>query len=212
MELNEPPIRKEHPPPLINLKKNGFLFLRLSFKILLLVVITLLSIHLPDFTPQNQNREETIIHEIFGVLERHSKDLGDGAKRELAKVIYEESIRYNHDPKIILALIAIESSFQNWSVSQQGAKGLMQLMPYVAESVAQDLGIEWEGDPTLFDPFLNIRMGVHYLSQLIFDFDDLGIALTAYNYGPTYVKSLIERKKRIPIQYYHRVLTAYQNL
>ena len=120
-------------------------------------------------------------------------------KEELAEVIYEEAIRYNHDPKFILALIAIESSFQNWSVSEQGAKGLMQIMPYVAESLAQELGIEWSGDRTLFNPFLNIRMGSYYLSQLIHEFKDLRLALTAYNYGPTYIKGLKERNEKIPL-------------
>jgi soluble lytic murein transglycosylase len=138
--------------------------------------------------------------------------LDNVTKGELAEAIYEESLHYDHDPKFILALIAIESSFKNWSVSEQGAKGLMQLMPYVAESIAHDLGIEWKGDLTLFDPYINIRIGIHYLSQLILDFNDLRIALTAYNYGPTYVKGLIERKQQIPVHYYRRVLTVYQTL
>jgi len=74
----------------------------------------------------------------------------------------------------------------------------MQIMPYVAESIAQELGIEWSGDRTLFNPYLNIRIGIYYLSRLILDFKDVRIALTAYNYGPTYVKGLIERKESIP--------------
>jgi hypothetical protein len=36
--------------------------------------------------------------------------------------------------------------------------------------------------------------------------------LTAYNYGPTYVKNLIERKERIPRDYYRRFLTTYQSI
>jgi soluble lytic murein transglycosylase len=88
----------------------------------------------------------------------------------------------------------------------------MQIMPYVAEQIAHELGIEWSGDRTLFNPFLNIRMGIYYLSELIVDFDDLGVALAAYNYGPVYVKGLIERKQRIPVTYYHRILNVYQSL
>ena len=128
-------------------------------------------------------------------MEKHPTGLANVTKEELAEVIYEEAICHNHDPKFILALIAIESSFQNWSVSEQGAKGLMQIMPYVAESIAQELGIEWSGDRTLFNPYLNIRIGIYYLSRLILDFKDVGIALTAYNYGPTYVKGLISEKR-----------------
>jgi hypothetical protein len=211
MELNEPQIRTgppPHPPPS---KRKGSFFLRFFLRIILVIVISTLSIHLPDFTVKTPNREQTI-KEITGILERYSKDLDNVTRIELAEAIYEESVRYNQDPKFILALIAIESSFQNQSVSEKGAKGLMQLMPYVAESLAQELGIEWNGDPTLFNPSLNIRMGIHYLSQLILDFDDVRVAMAAYNYGPTYVKSLIERGQRIPVHYYRRVLTAYHTL
>jgi soluble lytic murein transglycosylase len=145
-------------------------------------------------------------------LERYPTGLANVTKEELAEVIYEEAIRYNHDPKFILALIAIESEFKNWSVSQRGAKGLMQIMPEVGQFLAQELGIEWSGDRTLFNPFLNIRMGIYYLSRLIQEFNDPGLALTAYNYGPTYVKVLMERNQQIPLNYYRRILTVYQNL
>ncbi|MBM4278050.1 MAG: lytic transglycosylase domain-containing protein [Deltaproteobacteria bacterium] len=207
MELNEPQIRTGYPPHPPKLKRSASLLLR----IILVVVISTLTIHLPDFTDKTPNRGQTI-QEIAGILERYSKDLDNVTRIELAEAIYEESVRYNQDPKFILALIAIESSFQNQSVSEKGAKGLMQLMPYVAESLAQELGIEWHGDPTLFNPFLNVRMGIHYLSQLILDFNDLRIAMAAYNYGPTYVKSLIQRRQRIPVHYHRRVLTAYHTL
>jgi len=211
MELKEPLIRTGHPPHPLTPKRSGFGFRSLLPKIILVILISSLTIHLPDFTIQTAKREHSI-REITGILERYSIDIDHVTRTELAEAIYEESARYNHDPKFILALIAIESSFRNGSVSEKGAKGLMQLMPYVAESLAQELGIEWNGDPTLFNPLLNIRMGIHYLSRLTLDFNDVRVALVAYNYGPTYVKSLIDRKQRIPSNYYHKVMTAYQTL
>jgi len=211
MELNEPLIRVGPPSHPLSIKKENPFYLRLLARITLIVLISFLTIHLPDVNLRPQSREQTI-QEIAEILEKYSKDLDKTVRIELAQTIYEESVRYNHDPKFILALIAIESSFQNKSVSERGAMGLMQLMPYVAKAVAIDLGIEWNGDFTLFNPFVNIRIGIHYLSQLIIDFEDLRIALVAYNYGPTYVKSLIERRQRIPIHYYRKILTAYQTL
>jgi soluble lytic murein transglycosylase len=88
----------------------------------------------------------------------------------------------------------------------------MQIMPYVAESLAQELGIEWSGDRTLFNPYLNIRMGIYYLTQLNKDFNDIRLALVAYNSGPTYIKGLMERKERIPLNYYRKFVTAFQNI
>jgi len=211
-------IMMDHPPHRSTYKKMGLSLRCPLFKVILFCAIFVITFHLPHFTHRLQHftdgletREETV-QKILNVLEKYPTGLANVTKEELAEVIYEEAARYNQDPKFILALIAIESSFQNWSVSEQGAKGLMQIMPCVAESIAQEIGIEWSGDQTLFNPFLNIRMGSYYLSRLILDFNNLEIALTAYNYGPTYVKSLIERKERIPIQYYRRILNVYQHL
>jgi len=234
MESNEVLIRTEHPPHRIADKRHGRLkapgwakietipeginckkkspsILGISPKLVLCTIAFILSFHFPNFVPDFSQREQTI-KEILDVLERQPTGLADVTKEELAEVIYEEATRYNQDPKFILALIFTESEFYNWAVSQKGAKGLMQIMPYVAESLARDLGIEWSGDRTLFNPYLNIRMGIHYLSQLMLDFKDVGTALTAYNYGPTYVKGLIERKQRIPHDYYRRFLTVYKKI
>ena len=224
MELNEPLIRTGHPPHSRNLKNYGLFLSRIFFKAVLIVIIFTLSFHLPFplgikylppglhyFSAEFQGRQQKI-REILEVLEKQPTGLANVTKEELAEVIYDEAVRYNHDPKFILALIVIESSFQNWSVSEQGAKGLMQIMPYVAESLAQELGIEWGGDRTLFNPYLNIRMGSYYLFQLVKEFNDLRIALAAYNYGPTYIKGLKEKNERIPTNYFYRIRTVYQTL
>lgn len=192
-------------------KKRSSLLGRFALRFCLILIMSGFFIHLSDPYMTIQGRQKTI-EEIGKVLERYATDIDERTRRDLAEVIYEESIRYNHDPKFILALIAIESSFKNSSISEKGAMGLMQLMPYVAESVAQELGIEWRGEATLFNPFLNLRMGIHYLSQLIHHFDDLRIALVAYNYGPTYVKGLLERRQRLPGEFYRKVLTTYHTL
>ncbi len=234
MESNGVLMRTEHPPHGNTDKKGGRLkapgwakietipqagnssnrnssFSGILTKLVLFIIVFTLSFHFPNIIPNLSHREQTI-KEILEVLEKQPTGLASVTKEELAEVIYEEATRHNQDPKLILALIATESEFYTWAVSEKGAKGLMQIMPYVAESLAQDLGIEWSGDRTLFNPYLNIRMGIHYLSQLMLDFKDVEVALTAYNYGPTYVKGLIERKERIPRQYYRKFLTAYRSI
>jgi soluble lytic murein transglycosylase-like protein len=211
MDPNEALIRIGHPPHAGTHNKNRLSLLRILQKVALFVVFFTLSFHLPNFITGFNQREQTT-REILEVLEKHPTGLASVTKEELAEVIYEEATRHNLDPKFILALIAIESSFQNWSVSEQGAKGLMQIMPYVAESLAQELGIEYSGDRTLFNPYLNIKMGTYYLTQLTKDFSDIRLALAAYNYGPTYIKSLIEKKEGIPLNFNRKFLTTYQNI
>ncbi len=209
MELKEPPIRMGHPPP--PKKKCRQRLFQIFLKFFLLLLIFTLSFHFSSFFPNFYDRERAI-EEILRVLEKHPTDLAEVTRKELAEVIYEEANRYQYDPKLILALIAIESSFQNWAVSEQGAKGLMQVMPYVAQSIANELGIEWSGDRTLFNPYLNIKIGIYYLSTLIVDFKDLRIALTAYNYGPTYVRDLLEKKGHIPSNFFKSVIDVYHTI
>lgn len=210
MELNEPLIRVEHPPHPSEDKRIR-LFPPRIFKVILFLVISILFFHLPPINFESMNRQETI-REILAVLERHPTGLANVTKEELAEVIYEEAIRHNQDPKFILAVIAIESEFKTWAVSVKGAKGLMQIMPEVGPFLAREMGIEWSGDRTLFNPFLNIRMGVYYLSQLTRRFNDPRIALTAYNYGPTYVQDRIERNEGLPSNYCRRILSFYHTL
>ncbi len=210
MELIEPLIGEEHPPHPPGDKKLRF-FPPWVFKAVLFLGIFVFSFHVPPLNFSSSNRRE-MIKEILAVLERHPTGLANVTKEQLAEVIYDEATRNNQDPKFILAVIAIESEFKTWAVSEKGAKGLMQIMPHVGQFLAQDLGIEWSGDRTLFNPFLNIRMGVYYFSQLRDYFDDPLIALTAYNYGPTYVQNRIDRKQKLPANYYRRILSVYHTL
>jgi hypothetical protein len=213
MKLNKTLIGTEHPPHPGAYKKNKPPFFYILHKSALFISIFVLFFHFSTSSLGfNFDQRGQTIKEILEVLERQPMDLANVIKEELAEIIYEEANRYRLDPKFILALISVESSFQNWSISERGAKGLMQIMPYVAESLAHELGIEWSGDRTLFNPYLNIKLGSYYLFQLIKEFNDLKHALAAYNYGPTYIKSLKEKNERIPTYYFYRIREIYQNL
>ncbi|MBU6199515.1 MAG: lytic transglycosylase domain-containing protein [Xanthomonadaceae bacterium] len=87
---------------------------------------------------------------------------------------------YGIDPSLLRAVIHAESAFKRYAVSDQGAQGLMQLMP----GTAADLGV---GDP--FDAGQNIRGGADYLAQLLKQFNgDEKLATAAYNAGPLNVQ------------------------
>lgn len=86
------------------------------------------------------------------------------------------SIAYEVDPKLVKAIIAIESCFDKKAVSAVGARGLMQLMP----ATAKELGVK-----DSFDSNQNIRGGIKYFSQMLKRFNDnTELALAAYNAGP----------------------------
>jgi soluble lytic murein transglycosylase-like protein len=79
------------------------------------------------------------------------------------------------DRKLLRAVVAVESGFHPRAVSPAGAAGLTQLMP----GTAAELGV---ADP--FDPAQSLAGGATYLAAQIARFDDLELALAAYNAGP----------------------------
>lgn len=98
--------------------------------------------------------------------------------------VADAALRYDVAPETILAVIRIESGFDAGATSEAGAVGLMQILPSTAEEVARELRLPWSGGDQLRDPATNIRLGTHYLTKLLARFDDLALALAAYNEGP----------------------------
>jgi soluble lytic murein transglycosylase-like protein len=98
--------------------------------------------------------------------------------------VADAALRYDVAPETILAVIRIESGFDASATSDAGAVGLMQILPSTAEEVARELRLPWSGGDQLRDPATNIRLGTHYLTKLLARFDDLALALAAYNEGP----------------------------
>ncbi len=126
-------------------------------------------------------------------------------RTKLFDVIYNQSQAMEIDPYLTLSIIATESSFRRKAISWAGAYGLMQIKPITAEEVAGDLGVPWEGEKTLFDPVVNITLGLKYLSNLKKRFGNMNDALTAYNYGPQYVVSCLRKDKKLPDKYVKKI-------
>lgn len=138
-------------------------------------------------------------------------DLGPRELKAVSEAILEVSDAYQISPRMIIALIETESSFDKNAVSEKGAVGLMQLLPSTAADVARDLHVEWDGAHQLHDPELNIEMGAFYLNQLIERFDDMDLALAAYNMGPGRVEEIerlgLEKPKRYARSVYGKLQT-----
>ncbi len=147
---------------------------------------------------------------IFEILSGFKTGLNKNQERKLASFIHQESRRYGFDPELIVAVISTESSFYNWAVSPKGAVGLMQIIPTTGKQVAEMNDIVWHGNDPLFDPFLNTRLGIHYLWMLYLKFGDISLALTAYNYGPGKVIRWLKAGKTIPTDYSGKVLSYYE--
>ncbi len=92
------------------------------------------------------------------------------------------------EPAIVLALIRQESSFDIAAQSPVGARGLMQLMPATAASVARGLGVPADLAALTTDADYNMRLGTTYLQGLVTQFGALPLALAGYNAGPKRVQ------------------------
>jgi membrane-bound lytic murein transglycosylase B len=79
---------------------------------------------------------------------------------------------------LVHAMVQAESNYQPRAKSAAGARGLMQVMP----KTAAEYGVR-----NLYDPQVNLDVGVRYLKSLMGQFD-LGQALAAYNAGPNAVR------------------------
>jgi len=71
--------------------------------------------------------------------------------------------RTSLDPTLILAIMAVESSFNPFAQSAVGAQGLMQVMTRVHDDKYSAFG----GNLAAFDPVTNLRVGVQVLKECI---------------------------------------------
>ena len=81
----------------------------------------------------------------------------------LVSEAYSIGARTKLDPTLILAIMAVESSFNPFAQSSVGAQGLMQVMTRVHNDKYSDFG----GDLAAFDPVTNMRVGVRVLQECI---------------------------------------------
>ncbi len=134
-----------------------------------------------------------------------SKNLNFNNLPLLAPHIDGASQQYGIDPKLIQAVIHVESNFDPQALSPKGAQGLMQLMP----QTAKDLQVS-----DAFSPKENIDGGTRYLRYLLDLYNqDMSLALAAYNAGPEKVNLY---KGVPPYQetrtYVQRVIQIYNQL
>lgn len=97
---------------------------------------------------------------------------------DLQAIVASAASRHGVDPRLVQAVIQVESAFNAKARSPKGARGLMQLMP----ATAARFGATAETD--LFNPAVNVDLGTRYLRVLSEQFDDrLDLVLAAYNAG-----------------------------
>ncbi|GAB6167617.1 lytic transglycosylase domain-containing protein [Clostridium carnis] len=93
------------------------------------------------------------------------------------------SEEFGVDPLLVLSVMKAESNFNKEAVSNKEAKGLMQIMDKTGEWAANEIGINYFLPSMLYDAEFNIRIGCWYLKNLMNEFGDMELVITAYNGG-----------------------------
>ncbi|MCF8104078.1 MAG: lytic transglycosylase domain-containing protein [Desulfohalobiaceae bacterium] len=122
-------------------------------------------------------------------------------REQILRLIRKYSRQHGLDPKLVQAVLAVESNYDPQARSAKGAEGLMQIMP----ATQDELGLL---DP--YDSAQNIEAGVRYLKQMLDSHQSLELALAAYNAGP----GKVEQYQGVPPfpetrRYIEKVLRLY---
>jgi soluble lytic murein transglycosylase-like protein len=149
-----------------------------------------------------------IVEQILSRFSMRHTALPERERRALVYTILEEARVQNLDPHLVVAVIEVESAGYHLAVSHVGAMGLMQLLPSTGKELAEQMGIEWKGPDTLFDPTINVKLGTAYLRQLADQFGSVSTALAAYNWGPGRINRRLRRGAEVPSRYIEQVMRA----
>jgi soluble lytic murein transglycosylase-like protein len=124
---------------------------------------------------------------------------------ELRPHIEKAAATYRIDPKLVEAMVEVESAGDSFATSNKGARGLLQLMPRTAD----DLGVA-----NAYHIQSNLMGACEYIRTLMNQFQfKIPHVLAAYNAGPHKVR----KHGGIPPyaetrQYVKKVLAAYKRL
>ena len=93
-------------------------------------------------------------------------------------------IAHSADLARVYAVARQESEFVWQASSGAGAKGLMQLLPSTAASIARRVGVAFDYSRLLVDPAFNTQLGAAFLGQVLEDESGSdALAFAAYNAG-----------------------------
>lgn len=116
---------------------------------------------------------EVWLLDMSGRLERFVED--KKTRIEILHRVHYEATRVGIEPELVLALIEVESAFDEFAISVSGARGLMQVMPFWLDEIGTS-------DKNLFKIRTNLRMGCTILRYYMdIEPDSLGRALARYN-------------------------------
>lgn len=102
--------------------------------------------------------------------------------KELACYVDASCEEFGVPRAVVYAVIKVESDFDQYARSSADAKGLMQITSVALEDVNRWLSEKYT-PAQMYDPEINVRCGVAYLSVLFRKYGNYDTAFAAYNAG-----------------------------
>ena len=124
---------------------------------------------------ENQDRADQI-RKLIDYIQKTFRINRNKAVAIITEAVYN-GLKHDLQPELILAIIAVESSYQEKAVSHAGARGLMQIMPKAHPEKIEAIG----GVRALFNPKKNISTGTKILNEYLARTGNLNKALLRYN-------------------------------
>ena len=116
-------------------------------------------------------------HRILAVYLSRRYSIAPDTAEDWVSAAHVASERIGVDPLLVLAVIAVESSFNPTARSHAGAQGLLQVVPRYHEDKLEEHG----GSGEVLDPTINILVGTRILEQYIRSSGSLEAGLQRYN-------------------------------
>ncbi|HYF91370.1 MAG TPA: lytic transglycosylase domain-containing protein [Symbiobacteriaceae bacterium] len=126
--------------------------------------------------------------------------IADLAPEEYRSLVVAAASRHKVDPRLLAAVISVETEWDPTAVGMYGELGLMQILPETGAYLANEAGLT---EYDLADPATNLALGALYLGKLVTEYGDVQTALAVYNGGPgalAYASTSV---------YAHKVLKKY---
>ena len=107
-----------------------------------------------------------------------SRESGEAERQRIMHLVAAEARNMGIPQALALAVAHVESNFDSRALSHKGARGVMQIMPATARG---EYGI---APGLLWNPRINVRLGLHFLGRLLDRYAGrVDLALFYYNGG-----------------------------